>query len=181
MKKTIAAFMVIVLLCVVGAVSVKSLMKSIYPHKYEELIERYSAEYGVDPDLIYAVIRTESSFDPDATSSVGASGLMQIMPETLSWLCYRSGEDVAFESLHDPETSIRFGTYFLSLLQDEFGETETILAAYHAGRGKVNEWLSNPDYSEDGRTLLQIPYRDTAHYVSKVSRAMQIYKNLYKG
>ena len=155
-------------------------MKTLYPHKYADAVEKYSAQYGVDEDLVYAVIRTESSFDPDATSDVGARGLMQIMPDTLDWLCYRMGEDVPFDALSEPDTAIRYGTYFLHLLLDEFGDERTALAAYHAGRGSVLKWLDDPACSSDGKTLEHIPYPDTAHYVAKVERAKEIYQSLYR-
>ena len=154
-------------------------MKTLYPHKYADAVEKYSAQYGVDEDLVYAVIRTESSFRTDAGSEVGAAGLMQIMPDTFEWLCMRMGEEADFADLYEPDTAIRFGTYLLHLLLDEFGDTRTALAAYHAGRGQVGKWLRDGSVSSDGRTLEHIPFRDTAHYVRKVDRAMQTYKKIY--
>ena len=82
-------------------------------------------------------------------------------------------------SLFDPETSIKYGTYFISLLLDEFGETNTALAAYHAGRGRINEWLENPEISPDGKTLSDIPVPETAHYVKKVNKAYNVYNKIY--
>lgn len=179
MKKTATALLLIMVLCFMGAVGVRTGMKVLYPKRYADIVQRYSAEYDVPENLIYAVIRTESSFVPNATSEVGAMGLMQIMPDTLDWLCYRSGTSAEPADLQDEDTAIRYGTYFLKLLQEQFGDTHTVLAAYHAGMGRVQGWLQDPAYSEDGRTLHTIPFRDTAHYVEKVERAMQTYKNLY--
>lgn len=164
---------------VMTAVTSVSVMKALYPMKYADLVGEYSERYGVEAELIYAVINTESSFDPDARSDVGALGLMQIMPDTLDWICGMTGETLAFSDLRDPEVSVRCGTFLLKYLLDEFGSDETALAAYHAGRGKVNEWLADGAVSKDGKTLDGIPYRDTAHYVSKVARAADIYRNLY--
>lgn len=180
MKKSAIAFFLILVLLLTGAVASRSLLKTLYPHKYADLVEKYSAQYGVDEDLVYAVIHTESSFRPDAGSEVGAAGLMQIMPETFEWLCMRMGEQASFDELYDPDTAIRFGTYLLHLLLDEFGDTRTALAAYHAGRGRVIEWLQDASVSPDGKTLEHIPYRDTAHYVRKADRAMQMYKKIYE-
>lgn len=179
MKKTARLLAMVLVLTFMGAVAVRSGMKVLYPKRYADIVEKYSVEYGVEETLIYAVIRTESSFDPSATSAVGAEGLMQIMPDTVDWLCYRSGEDADTVDLRDEDTAIRFGTYFLKILQDEFGDTHTVLAAYHAGMGRVQGWLRDTSLSSDGKTLHTIPYRDTAHYVQKVERAMQTYKNLY--
>ncbi|MBQ4625648.1 MAG: lytic transglycosylase domain-containing protein [Clostridia bacterium] len=154
-------------------------MKLFYPIKYENFVEKYSAEYEVDPRLIYAIIKTESSFNPEAVSSADAEGLTQITPETFEWLKMKLGEKDENISLFDPETSIKYGTYFISLLLDEFGETNTALAAYHAGRGRINEWLENPEISPDGKTLSDIPVPETAHYVKKVNKAYNVYNKIY--
>ncbi|MBQ7541004.1 MAG: lytic transglycosylase domain-containing protein [Clostridia bacterium] len=179
MKKTITAVFLILVLCLTGGIACRSALRAVYPHKYEDSVEKYSAQYGVDKNLIYAVICTESSFRTDASSEVGAAGLMQIMPETFEWLCMRMGEDAEFYELYDPDTAIRFGTYLLHLLTEEFGDVRTVLAAYHAGRGQVARWLGDASVSPDGKTLAKIPYSDTAHYVRKVERAISMYQNLY--
>lgn len=179
--KTILIFAVIAaLLFAVFAGSYRTVMKLSYPHKYEEFVEKYSAEFGLDSALLYAVIRTESSFDHSAVSSADAVGLTQITPETFEWLRMKLGETQGELSLLDPETSIKYGAFFLSYLLDEFGETPIALAAYHAGRGRVNSWLKDPEISPDGKTLTKIPISETAHYVKKVTKAHNIYSNLYK-
>lgn len=154
-------------------------MKLLYPIKYEDFVEKYSAEYEVDPDLIYAIIRTESSFRPDAVSSANAEGLTQITPETFEWLKTKLGEEGEDLSLFDPETSIKYGAFFISYLLKEFGNTDAALAAYHAGRGRINEWLGNPEISPDGKTLSDIPIPETAHYVKKVNKAFNVYNKMY--
>lgn len=164
---------------VMTVVTCKTVLKALYPMKYSDIVAKYSQSYNVDENLIYAVICTESSFDISAKSNVGALGLMQIMPDTLDWICTKSGEQLEFDDLLDAETSVRCGTYMLKMLLDEFGNQEAALAAYHAGRGSVNKWLKDSSLSSDGVTLDKIPYRDTAHYVSKVLRARDIYINLY--
>ena len=152
-----------------------------YPQKYQELVEQYALENQIDPLVIYSVIRTESGFDPDAVSDAGALGLTQITPETFEWLQTKTGETYSKEALHDPDVSVEYGALFYSLLLDEFGnDPKTAAAAYHAGRGQVNRWLQNPDYSQNGVTLDVIPTKDTNHYVHKVLKAMDIYSNLYE-
>ena len=125
--------------------------------------------------LLLGLIHTESSFRADAVSSVGARGLTQIMPETFEWLQGKTGEDLPLDALFEPEVSVRYGALLLRTLLGEFGAAETALAAYHAGRGRVNEWLRDPESSVDGRTLAQIPAPDTRHYVSKVMKAYAKY------
>ncbi len=157
----------------------KGIMKIIYPQKYTEYVEKYSSAFGVDKNLLYAVIKTESSFKPDAVSDADAVGLTQITPETFEWLKTKLGEEDKNLSLTDPETSVKYGAFFLSYLLDEFGNTDTAVAAYHAGRGRINEWLKDDMISPDGKTLAVIPISETAHYVKKINKALNIYNNLY--
>lgn len=166
-------------LFVAFSVTGKTVIKLIYPMKYTEYVEKYSAEYGVDSELVYAVIKTESSFNPDAVSNADAVGLTQITPETFEWIKTKLGEEDKELSLYDPETSIKYGAYFLSYLLNEFENTDTALAAYHAGRGRVNGWLEDEKISPDGKTLNEIPVPETAHYVKKVNKALNVYNNLY--
>jgi len=142
-----------------------------YPWDHFELIDQTAGAYGVETALLLGLIRTESSFRPEAVSPVGARGLTQIMPETFEWLQGKTGEALPLAALFEPETSVRYGALLLRTLLDEFGDTGTALAAYHAGRGRVNGWLRDPSLSPDGRALPQIPAPDTRHYVNKVMKA----------
>ena len=154
----------------------------IYPHKYSEYVDRYSAKYHMDKNFVYAVIKTESNFDPSAESDVGARGLMQLMEDAYDWVGYRmeDGREISYDHMFVPEYNIEYGTYLLMLLYDEYGDFETTLAAYHSGRGNVNKWLENSEYSSDGKTLDNIPSAATKHYVEKVMNAYYAYNNLYK-
>lgn len=159
-----------------------SINKAHYQLEYRDLVSKYSNEYEVSDELIYAVIKTESNFDPDAESSVGAIGLMQIMPYTFEWLqTYYDGEvTMDTESLYDPEISIKYGTRFLAFLLDRYENCEeTAVAAYNAGFGAVDEWLMDESCSSDGITLYYIPYSETHNYVLKVENAKENYKDVY--
>ena len=175
--------MIIVLIAFLAAAGYYSYRKWIYaehPLKYTEYVESYSCEYGIDKYLVYAVIKTESGYDSTAVSNVGARGLMQIMEDSFDWIKFKLDDDEAvYMDMFDPETNIRYGTYLLGFLYEEFGNVEATMAAYHAGRGKVNEWLLDPEISSDGKHLDTIPIPDTAHYVSKIKRAMSVYVDLY--
>ena len=149
-----------------------------HPILYAELIDEYSGEYGVPPEIICAVIETESSFRADAVSGAGAMGLMQITRETFWWLLTKAGEDMEVERLFEPEINIKYGTYFLSLLYEEFGEWDTVYAAYNAGRSRVHGWLENDEITKDGR-LVNIPIAETADYVEKVSRSVEKYRTAW--
>lgn len=168
---------VILIIIIINAVKLG--VQTVYPRQYVDLVEENAEQFDIDKSLLYALIKTESGFDKNAVSSVGAMGLTQITPETFHWLQTKTGEEYEDEELFEPEVSVYYGAYFLDMLLEEFGNTETALAAYHAGRGKVNEWLSDPRISPDGETLESIPYEDTAGYVKKVIKNTEKYKNIY--
>lgn len=156
-------------------------MKLAYPEKYASYIREYAAENGLDPYLVFAVTRTESSFNPRAVSNIGARGLMQLTPDTFAWAQSKTpqNESLSKEQLFDPETNICYGTVVLSALLREFGREDTTLAAYHAGRGNVKKWLLDTRYSHDGRTLYHIPFADTRAYVKRVLATKAIYQQVY--
>lgn len=156
---------------------------AMYPKKYQDLVEKYAAQYGLDENFVYAVIKTESGFQPDACSENNARGLMQITEDTFHWIGTKLGSDVSGQYTHDdmfqPEVNIMYGTFLLSYLEQEFGDDQVVLSAYHAGRGAANQWLADKNYSSDGKTLDVIPYSDTSHYVSKVMKNYQRYNQIY--
>lgn len=179
-KKAFVWFAATVLLLLVGVLVYNIIEKEVYPIEYGEYVEKYAAEFDVEEELVYAVIKTESSFDPQAISDVGAIGLMQIMPDTFKWLQakHKDKPKQKADVLYDPETNIKYGTFFLSLLKKEFGSDRLTIAAYHAGRGKVNRWLSDAEISPDGKNIKNIPSKSTGHYVDKVMGNMEKYKKL---
>lgn len=154
--------------------------KRSYPREYTEYVETYAEQYGVPETLIFAIIRTESSFDSGAVSSAGAVGLMQMMPATFAWLT----DEILFDHLesgmlYDPETNIKYGTYLLSRYYDRYGDWELAFAAYNGGPGNVDEWLEDPAYSDGEGGLKKIPFKETRNYVRKVADAWDTYERLY--
>ncbi len=152
----------------------------IYPIKYREAVEESAAQYALPPSLLYAVIYTESRWNPDAVSSAGAMGLMQITDETYQWARRRAGEGHGdTENLFEPAHNIHYGAAILSLLQENFSDLATVLAAYNAGQGHVRQWLADAGYSSDGVTLTRIPFEETENYVHRVLHIQQLYQSLY--
>lgn len=151
-----------------------------YPLAYEDIIRHYSDLRELDPYLVMAVIRAESSFIADAQSPVGALGLMQLMPDTAQWIAERIGLNFPEIDLFHPRYNIRMGTYYLRMLIDMFEEVDTALAAYNAGMGNVGRWLNDYRYSADGRTLHTIPFTETRNYVERVNDFWEVYRELYE-
>ena len=179
-KRIIIIFVVISLALVTVCFGGNVVLKKLYPLDYKDAVEKYCEQYDVEKSLVFAVIKSESNFKSDAVSEVGAMGLMQLMPETFEWLQAKTGENFSKEMLFNSETSIKYGVFLIRLLMNEFeGETLTAVAAYHAGIGIVGQWIDNPDYSADGKTLDVVPYNDTKLYIEKVKTAKEIYEKLY--
>lgn len=120
---------------------------------YESIIQEAAALHGVDEDLVRAVIKVESEFDPHAVSRVGAKGLMQMMPGT--------AKDMRVEDPFDPRQNIFGGAKYLRKLLDKFkGNVPLALAGYNAGPRKVTRYRGIP------------PFKETRGYVKKVLKAM---------
>lgn len=154
-----------------------------YPQRFTEYVEYYAGKYGIDPMILYAFIRTESNFDPNADSDAGARGLMQITEVTFDWIKMKIAptENLTFDDLYDPETNIRFGSYFVSYCLDRYsGHLATAAAAYHSGVGTVDGLLGQEVYSTDGVTLDHYPYPQMRLYVKKITESYQHYSEIYK-
>jgi soluble lytic murein transglycosylase len=152
-----------------------------YPTAYTEWIQSYAEEYELDPYLVQSIMRCESSNDPDAVSEAGAIGLMQIMPNTGTWIAHKLDLDAVYteDMLYDPETNIEFACWYLRFLSGRFdANVMQIVAAYNAGHGSVEDWLQDERFSENGE-LTSIPFEQTARYYEKVMTAYENYTTLY--
>lgn len=157
-----------------------ALRKAAYPLKYEDIVYRYAEAYELPPSLVFAVIHTESKFDPQAHSPAGAKGLMQLVDDTYEWVQNRLTDDPQpLDKIFEPEANIRCGCRLLQYLMQRFEDPQTALAAYNAGVGNVSKWLGDVQYSGDGITLKDIPYTETKHYVERVVKAQQAYQEIY--
>lgn len=149
---------------------------------YQSLIERYAAEYNLRPAFVAAIIRNESSFRTDAESSVGARGLMQLMPDTAEWIAGKIGDsNYSFDHLYDAETNIRYGCWYLNYLSKLFrGDAVLVSSAYHAGQTTVTRWLSDKSISSDGVTIPvdKLPDGPTKQYAGRVTTSYGIYEAL---
>ncbi len=150
-----------------------------YPRDYSEYVTKYSDQYGIPEYVIYSVIKVESDFVSNAVSSKGAVGLMQITPDTFSWISMLMKRTSDSGMLYDPETNIEYGAYLLSYLYMRYNRWDTAFAAYNAGMTRVDGWLRNPEYTDENGRLVNIPYKETSKYVKRVNDAIEVYKRLY--
>jgi soluble lytic murein transglycosylase len=151
-----------------------------YPRPYSDTVNAAAAEFDVDPLLIWAVMREESRFDPEALSYAGARGLMQIMPTTQTGIAERLGENIAPGDAFHPEPNIRMGAWNLRFLLDYFkGDRELAVMAYNGGAASVESWLKDPKVANGDDLLRWIGYGETREYIERVSLSYRIYQELY--
>ncbi len=151
-----------------------------YPLAYKDLVLAASNEFEVDPFLIWAVMREESHFRPDALSWADARGLMQVIPSTGEWIAERLKEEYRGQALYEPEVSIRYGAWYLAHLVELFdGELSQVVAAYNGGPGSVNRWLRSPVYQEPVDLPGVTTFQETREYIDKVLSSWLIYHWLY--
>ena len=154
------------------------------PEQYLQAIEQAAQANNVKPAFLAAIILCESSYRRDAQSSVGARGLMQVMPETGAWIAGKLNEEGSFSTdlLYDPLFNIKYGSWYIGYLSQLFsGDPILVASAYHAGQNTVAGWLQNPEYSQDGRSIHINDMVDgpTKEYAQRVVSAYAIYERLY--
>jgi soluble lytic murein transglycosylase len=174
-------FWLVVLIFSLALVTFPKWITYFYPEPHSEIVFAMADEYQVDPYLVFAIIRAESKFQSSAQSSVGARGLMQIMPETGQWIAEQMKiKGFEAEDLHEPEVNIRFGCWYLKNLQTEFkGNLPLTVAAYNAGRGKVAQWVQEGKWNGDPNHMEGIPFPETKQYVKNVLNNYEAYQAIY--
>ncbi len=150
------------------------------PLDYSAVIRQQAAAKRLDPALVAAVIYAETKFDA-RTSSAGAVGLMQILPETAEYLAHRTGATSFHTSdLWTPQINIAYGSYYLRYLLDEFhGSTWMALAAYNGGEANVDRWVAAARARGQRFAIGDIPFPQTRAYVQRVLEARQDYRHTY--
>jgi len=158
-----------------------ALREYLYPLGYWETVRAAARAHGVDPFLVLALIRQESLFEPEATSSAGARGLMQLLPATARHLARTDGASPPAElALEDVETNIDLGTRLLARLLRQFGGSLVkALAAYNGGEDAVAKWERRYAGREPDEFVELISFRETRDYVKSVLRNYRVYRRLY--
>ena len=169
-------FKIIVLAAVIVVLInyIPKFIEYLFPFSYNTYVEDTAQKYGVDKNLVYAVIKAESNFDAKIESKRGAKGLMQLMSSTADWCAGEIGLDEY--DLTKPKDNIELGTFYLSYLLKYYnGNEKSAVSAYNAGHGNVDEWIADSSYSTDGENLDEIPFEETEKYVRKIMLYRKIY------
>ncbi|MBW4654137.1 MAG: transglycosylase SLT domain-containing protein [Kaiparowitsia implicata GSE-PSE-MK54-09C] len=152
--------------------------EALYPFPYIELIEQWSQQRQLNPMLVTALIRQESRFEPQIKSVVGATGLMQVMPETGNFIADQIGKPDF--NLDDPDDNVSFGTWYLDYTHETYDNHSLLaIASYNAGPGAVAGWLDRFSLSDPDQFVEQIPYPETKGYVEAVFENYWNYLRLY--
>lgn len=183
-KKILVCGLIILILIVFLIVFKDKIQRIFYPKSYKEFVSMYSDEYGVDENLVFAVIKAESNFQEDAVSHKDALGLMQIMKETAEDVARKYNIEIDFNNsereILNVQNNIKIGTKYLAVLLEKYKNIEVAVAAYNAGIGTVDNWIEKGIIKSDGSDIENIPYKETNNYVRKILRNYKIYQDLYK-
>src|SRR5439155_1698184 len=150
-----------------------------YPMGWRNELTDAASRAVLDPYLVAAIVREESSFYPQARSRVGARGLMQLMPATARPLARSRGLPTSEESLDDPAVNLVLGSAYLGVLMKEFGEPRLAVAAYNAGPTSVREWWKSRPTEDLEAWVELIPYDETRRFVRRVMLAWEEYRRRY--
>lgn len=150
----------------------------LYPKRYHEYVSKYAQAYGVEENLVYAVMKAESRFYPYSKSSKGAMGLMQVTEGTLDWISEKI--DLRVQDPYDIETNIQAGIWYLSALQKTFDDIDLIIIAYNAGPGKTKEWMQEGILVPGQTDSNNLPYKETQQYIEKVKKYYTEYNKYYR-
>ena len=155
--------------------------RRIFPRPFRELVAASAKAYRLPDSLVYAVIRTESAYQPDAVSRLGARGLIQIMPRTGRRIArYCSLGDYETGHLFTPRINLNMGSWYLAQMLHRFqGQLILGLAAYNAGPHNVSRWFKELNFRGSDEFVEEIPFKETRQYVKRLIGFYGIYEWLY--
>lgn len=154
--------------------------KLAYPMYFEEEINKYSQIYDLDPYIVLAVIKEESHFDTSAKSSVGAGGLMQIMPDTAKFIAKKYSIPYSPAQHNSIEKNIELGCAYIDYALFELSKKYLFaIAGYNGGHNAVKNWHKTLNYTDFDEFVEEIPYAETKNYILKVFKSYWNYVNIY--
>jgi soluble lytic murein transglycosylase len=152
-------------------------MEYLYPRPFYEDVKKAAEKFKVEDNLVWAIMRQESAFNPNATSWVGAGGLMQLMPGTARGEANTLG--MKSYNIYNPEQNITMGTAHIARLLKSFGNVEQAVAAYNGGAGSARRWLAGRKDVPLDEWIESVRFEETNDYVRKVMANLHIYRSLY--
>lgn len=159
-------------------------VRRVYPQGYPALVQRTAKRYGLNPNVLWAIMKTESSFRTDAVSRAGATGLMQIMPSTGRRLAAEMKQRSYDHSrLYDPQTNVTMAGWYLGAVLKKFsGQLTLAAAAYNGGPHNVALWLDQRGAGADlDEFIEEIPFSESRRYAKKILRLTALYERTYCG
>lgn len=152
-----------------------------YPAPFGDEVKKWADKRGIPRELVWAIMREESGFNPRIRSWAGAVGLMQLMPGTAKVAARRDGfNGFSNAKLTEPDSAIRIGTSYLDELADHANDHPVLMiSGYNGGWGNVSNWLEDPDSNDLDLWVEDIPYGQTRHYTKRVLRSFWVYSWLY--
>lgn len=158
------------------------LQRLAYPLYFDDLVIAEAQANALDPLLLFAVIRQESLFDPQAVSGADAKGLTQIVPSTGEWIAaHLNWPDYRSDDLDKPYVNVKFGAWYLAYQMRDFGNVFAALAAYNAGPGNAIRWLAAGGESDDDLFVEGINFAESQLYVKRLYECYFAYHALYRG
>ena len=181
MKKILYLVLFVIILFWIGITALKTF---VYPIKYIDIIKEEAKNNNIDPYLVLAIIKTESSFNAKATSSKNAKGLMQMIESTANEVNDRINayKDIENTDIYEVDINIELGcNYFASLIKRYNGNYYLAICAYNAGLGNVDKWIDEGIISDNLADYKNttLPFKETEKYLKKVINTYTIYKILY--
>jgi soluble lytic murein transglycosylase len=151
---------------------------ALFPFPYQDIIFNWSSQRQLNPLLVTSLIRQESRFEKEIRSPVGATGLMQVMPGTASWIAEKI--NVKDYSLTKPEDNVKLGTWYLDYTHREYNNNSMLaVASYNAGPGNVAKWVKQQGLGDADEFVEKIPFPETRGYVESVFGNYWNYLRLY--
>ncbi len=159
----------------------KFIRRLVYPVYYQDLILPQADDLELDPALIFALIRQESLFEPQAQSFAGARGLAQIMPATGEDIAKRSfAQNYSLDDLWRPVLNVQFGSWYIKqMLNFLDGNQIAALAAYNAGPGRVQTWIAYPGAEDLDVFAALIPLAEPREYIRRIYLNLAAYREIY--
>lgn len=153
-----------------------------YPRAWAPSVEPEASRTSVEPFLVWAIMRRESAFRPDAYSAADARGLMQLIPPTARAIAQELGHEApAPADLFSPGVNVHYGSFYLSRLLERFKHPALVAAAYNGGPPAVLRWVGERHEKPLDLFVEQIPYRETRAYVKQVLADLHLYRGFYGG